>query len=104
MKIGCIGTGYWGKNLVRNFAALEALKWICDAEPACLAPFAASHPQAQLTGEPDKVLNDPEVQAVFVNVVGDIRPEQLNALGNRFELQALRGIDLQATKLARNDR
>jgi hypothetical protein len=47
---------------------------------------------------------DADKQAVFVNVVGDIRPEQLNALGNRFELQALRGIDLQATKLARNDR
>jgi hypothetical protein len=47
---------------------------------------------------------DADKQAVFVNVVGDIRPEQLNALGNRFEMQALAGIDLTATKLVRHDR
>jgi hypothetical protein len=24
-KVGCIGAGYWGKNLVRNFNELNAL-------------------------------------------------------------------------------
>ena len=30
MKVGVIGTGHWGGNLVRNFAALEVLAGIAD--------------------------------------------------------------------------
>ena len=34
-RIGVVGCGYWGKNLVRNFHALGALTAICeDTEPA----------------------------------------------------------------------
>ncbi|WP_010304061.1 Gfo/Idh/MocA family oxidoreductase [Candidatus Odyssella thessalonicensis] len=33
IKISVIGCGYWGKNLVRNFAELGALQAICDATP-----------------------------------------------------------------------
>jgi UDP-2-acetamido-3-amino-2,3-dideoxy-glucuronate N-acetyltransferase len=32
-KIACIGAGYWGKNLVRNFTDLGALAWVCEAAP-----------------------------------------------------------------------
>lgn len=28
-----IGCGYWGKNLVRNFAELGILHTICDVDP-----------------------------------------------------------------------
>lgn len=31
IRVSVIGCGYWGKNLVRNFAELEALSSICDA-------------------------------------------------------------------------
>ena len=31
-NIAVISAGYWGKNLVRNFHQLGALKTICDAE------------------------------------------------------------------------
>ena len=30
MKLAVIGTGYWGANLVRNFASLGVLDSICD--------------------------------------------------------------------------
>ena len=35
VRIGCVGAGYWGKNLVRNFATAEGaeLTAICDADP-----------------------------------------------------------------------
>jgi UDP-2-acetamido-3-amino-2,3-dideoxy-glucuronate N-acetyltransferase len=33
-KIAVVGTGYWGKNLVRNFHELGALVGICDVNPA----------------------------------------------------------------------
>ena len=28
--VAVVGCGYWGKNLVRNFAGLEALKMVCE--------------------------------------------------------------------------
>ena len=31
--IAVIGTGYWGKNLVRNFHDLKVLHTICDSNP-----------------------------------------------------------------------
>lgn len=31
MKIGLVGCGYWGKNLLRNFYELGALGGVCDA-------------------------------------------------------------------------
>ena len=30
--VAVVGTGYWGKNLVRNYAQLGALKVVCDTE------------------------------------------------------------------------
>lgn len=33
MKIGLVGCGYWGKNLLRNFHALGALGLICEPSP-----------------------------------------------------------------------
>jgi hypothetical protein len=30
VRVAAIGCGYWGKNLVRNFAELGALAAICD--------------------------------------------------------------------------
>jgi predicted dehydrogenase len=34
MKIGLVGCGYWGKNLLRNFFELGTLEAVCDAMPA----------------------------------------------------------------------
>ena len=35
-KVVVVGSGYWGKNLVRNFHALGALAGICDTDPRVL--------------------------------------------------------------------
>ncbi len=32
INVAVIGAGYWGKNLVRNFHQLGALKAVCDAD------------------------------------------------------------------------
>ena len=37
--IAVIGSGYWGKNLVRNFSSLGALKLICDKDASILSEF-----------------------------------------------------------------
>ena len=39
IKVAVVGSGYWGKNLVRNFHLLGALGAICDKDPQVLAKF-----------------------------------------------------------------
>ena len=34
LKIGVIGCGHWGKNLVRNFSDLGVLQYVCDTNVA----------------------------------------------------------------------
>jgi hypothetical protein len=46
------------------------------------------------------VLND-ENQAVFVNVVGDIRPEKLATVGERFNIEPLKHLPAPAEKSAK---
>jgi UDP-2-acetamido-3-amino-2,3-dideoxy-glucuronate N-acetyltransferase len=65
-KVGCIGVGYWGRNLVRNFDALGALSWICDADTARHAELAAAYPGAEVTDAVDRVLSDSAVTGVAI--------------------------------------
>jgi UDP-2-acetamido-3-amino-2,3-dideoxy-glucuronate N-acetyltransferase len=38
-SIAVIGSGYWGKNLVRNYHQLGALKLICDRNETLIGQF-----------------------------------------------------------------
>ena len=38
-KIAVVGSGYWGKNLVRNFYELGSLKTVCDLDMELLNEF-----------------------------------------------------------------
>jgi UDP-2-acetamido-3-amino-2,3-dideoxy-glucuronate N-acetyltransferase len=42
-SVAAVGCGYWGKNIVRNFAELGALRAVCDADPAVAAQFAEKY-------------------------------------------------------------
>ena len=64
-KVGQVGLGYWGKNLVRNFDELAELTWLCDAAPELREEFARRHPQARVTALFDDVLAD-DVEAVVI--------------------------------------
>ena len=65
-KLGQVGLGYWGKNLVRNFDELAELTWLCDSAPDLREEFARRHPQARVTGSFDDVLADDGVEAVVI--------------------------------------
>jgi predicted dehydrogenase len=66
--IGVIGCGYWGPNLLRNFAENEAaiLLWICDLDEARLAAMARRYPAARTTTDYHKLILDPELDAIAV--------------------------------------
>lgn len=67
-SIGVIGCGYWGPNLLRNFAENEAaeLRWICDLETERLAAMARRYPAAKTAGNYQELLADRELDAVAV--------------------------------------
>src|SRR5260370_10072676 len=66
--IGVIGCGYWGPNLLRNFAENETaqLRWICDTDPERLGAMARRYPAAQTTTDYQKLLADTALDAVSV--------------------------------------
>jgi UDP-2-acetamido-3-amino-2,3-dideoxy-glucuronate N-acetyltransferase len=65
-RLAVVGSGYWGKNLVRNFAALGALAAIVEVDPAARAVQAAAHPAADATGDLDAVLARRDIDAVAI--------------------------------------
>lgn len=66
LRIACVGAGYWGKNLVRNFQDLGALAWICETDPERRRRLAADFPAARVTGSLDEVLADPDVAGLAI--------------------------------------
>ena len=65
-KIACVGAGYWGKNLIRNFNDLGALLWVCELDPGRRADLAARYPAVGFTDAVDQVLADPTVAGVAI--------------------------------------
>jgi UDP-2-acetamido-3-amino-2,3-dideoxy-glucuronate N-acetyltransferase len=59
-KVGVIGSGYWGKNLVRNFHALGCLGAICDKDPEVLAQFKEKYPDMPCVLKYEQLLNGDE--------------------------------------------
>jgi len=65
-SIAVVGCGRWGKNLVRNFAALGALRVVCDSDPAKLRVVAEQYPTVNTTDSYQEILLDPNIQAVVI--------------------------------------
>ena len=66
LSIAVIGTGYWGKNLVRNFHQLGALHSICDTDLQKLNEFKKQYPDVQIRTALGDVLDDSEVRGVAI--------------------------------------
>lgn len=68
IKIGVVGCGYWGPNLMRNFRALPDcnLKMICDLNEQRLAHLKPLYPEVQGTTEYRHLLNGAGLDAVVI--------------------------------------
>jgi len=64
--VAVIGTGYWGKNLVRVQHQLGALKLICDKDETVLARFQEQYPAAEVCLAFNDVLERKDVQGVVI--------------------------------------
>jgi UDP-2-acetamido-3-amino-2,3-dideoxy-glucuronate N-acetyltransferase len=65
-QVAVVGCGYWGKNLVRNFAQLGALRIICDSDEKSLKQQAALFPDVETTRSFDQVIDDATIQAIVL--------------------------------------
>ncbi len=65
-KIGAIGCGYWGKNLVRVFHELGALAAVCDVNPGVRESISKTYPGVRVTSEVEDIFLADDLQAVVV--------------------------------------
>ncbi len=65
-KVAVIGTGYWGKNLVRNFSALGALHTVCDQDSDTLRAFLEKYPGVSAAQSYPEVLRNADIQGVVI--------------------------------------
>ena len=68
IRVAIVGLGYWGPNLLRvlsDFSGAD-VAMICDVDTDRLRRFARRHPSVSTTTSFDDVLDDPDIEAVFI--------------------------------------
>lgn len=68
VSIAIVGLGYWGPNLLRVLSDNPDVdvRWLCDMDSDRLAKYRRRAPSARATTRFDRILADPEVQAVVI--------------------------------------
>jgi predicted dehydrogenase len=68
IRVGIIGYGYWGPNLLRNFAEQRRadVAAVADLDPTRLADVRRRFPAIAVTTDHREILNDPAIDAVVV--------------------------------------
>jgi UDP-2-acetamido-3-amino-2,3-dideoxy-glucuronate N-acetyltransferase len=66
MKIAVVGSGYWGKNLIRNFYQLNALDLICDNNETTLLEFQKQYPDIDTSLDYSDVLSREDISGVVI--------------------------------------
>jgi len=64
-KVAVVGSGYWGRNLVRNFHELGVLSTVVDVREEALRESQARY-GVKTTQDFDAVLEDPSIHAVVI--------------------------------------
>jgi UDP-2-acetamido-3-amino-2,3-dideoxy-glucuronate N-acetyltransferase len=65
-RIAVVGSGYWGKNHVRNFYQLGALKAVCDKEAHALAAVQDQYPEVMCTDSYETILSNGNIDGVVL--------------------------------------
>lgn len=68
IRVGVIGYGYWGPNIVRNLHALESVELvaICDKSAAALRRAGQLCPGVHLTSDENDLIRSPEIDAIAI--------------------------------------
>lgn len=82
VRTAVVGCGYWGKNLVRNFAQLSDLRACCDPDPGVQSRLRAQFPNVRVEPEYETLLDAPDIDAFILAT-----PAPLHASMTRAALQ-----------------
>src|SRR6516164_6200493 len=68
IRVGVIGYGYWGPNIVRNFHGIEDCEVVavCDKNPDALKRAQRAYPSIERTTDFQAVLTSPHIDAIAV--------------------------------------
>jgi predicted dehydrogenase len=68
VRVGVVGFGYWGPNIVRNLNALDRcnLVSVCDTNVKALQRAQKTYPSVQLTTDVTEVLRSPDIDAIAI--------------------------------------
>lgn len=68
LRVGFIGFGYWGPNILRNLDHLEDVEVVvaCDHNPVNLAKLSATYPHIETTNDLDHLLFDYKLDAAVI--------------------------------------
>src|SRR5947209_13496677 len=68
MKVGLIGYGYWGPNLLRNLHETDGVEVIrcVDLRPERRDAASKRYPTVQVSADVDEILSDPAIDAVVL--------------------------------------
>jgi len=65
-RIGLIGSGSWGKNILRNLNDLDVLHSVCDSDLGILKEREKSYSGINFTSQSKDLLDNPEIKAVAI--------------------------------------
>jgi predicted dehydrogenase len=68
IRVGVIGYGYWGPNIVRNLVGLDGCEvaLVCDQSEKALQRLHRTYPGIRSTTNPDDVLKSADIDAVAI--------------------------------------
>jgi UDP-2-acetamido-3-amino-2,3-dideoxy-glucuronate N-acetyltransferase len=65
-NVAVVGCGYWGKNLVRNFAELGALHTVCDTDPKVLEQHCSGYSEITAETNYTRVLKNKDIKGIVI--------------------------------------
>jgi UDP-2-acetamido-3-amino-2,3-dideoxy-glucuronate N-acetyltransferase len=65
-NIAVVGSGYWGKNLLRNFNELGVLQLICDKDEELLRQFKDQYPKLETCLALNDVLRRKDIEGIVI--------------------------------------
>jgi predicted dehydrogenase len=68
VRVGVIGYGYWGPNVVRNFHGQEhsSVVMVCDKSTNSIRRVRQSYPDMDVTGDADEILKATDIDAIAI--------------------------------------
>ena len=68
IRIGVIGYGYWGPNIVRNLRGVDGCEVasVCDRSPGALKRMAQAYPDVATTTDASELMISPKIDAIAI--------------------------------------